>query len=195
MRKLREAQKKIRSLYLCRMRGECPMPGQKPKKKKKLKIPKKVSGMKKMLKDLKHKKKRLKKDKKKLKKLLKNKDSGVYNSRVKDFGLDSLAKGAVKVKDGSNTDQDLQQFKKELFDDYEDNDAKAGKSGKRTIKKRMKKALKSIRYSDLGNTDGSSATKDASSHLYNGIWGDHDLQMSLNVDVPPRKSDSGRRKI
>eukprot|EP00492_Amphilonche_elongata_P000646 TRINITY_DN1370_c0_g1_i1.p1 TRINITY_DN1370_c0_g1~~TRINITY_DN1370_c0_g1_i1.p1 ORF type:complete len:362 (-),score=94.06 TRINITY_DN1370_c0_g1_i1:13-1098(-) len=33
MRKLRKIQKKIRNLYLCRMRGECPMPGRKVKKK------------------------------------------------------------------------------------------------------------------------------------------------------------------
>lgn len=95
MRKLRKIQKKIRNLYLCRMRGKCPMPGQRVMKR--FKMPGKVTGVKKMLKDLKKKRKRLKKDKKKLRKLLKKDEAS------KD-----------------DDDNDYQQFKQELFDDYED---------------------------------------------------------------------------
>merc|ERR1719414_196416 len=147
MRKLRTIQKKVRNLYLCRMRGECPMPNGEivdkkstkhshtctKSKKKSHKYSKKVSGMKKMLKDLKKKKKRLKKDKKKLNKLLKVEktvDDGqdVYvDPKSLNFDglqseLNSAADGAIKDDD----DKDFQQFKQELFDDYEDSDSSSG---------------------------------------------------------------------
>lgn len=159
MRKLRKIHKKMRKTYLCRMKGKCPMPGERPKRKylglkkkfEKVKIPKKIpkseKKMKKMLKDLKKKKRRLKKDKKKLKKLLKVK---------KKLKLDDLDD---KSKDSDDLDKDFQQFKRELFDDYEDNDDYKPRKPPRTER-------------ILG---------DSSAHLYGSVWSDHDRSKQKSV--------------
>jgi len=174
MRKLRTIQKKVRNLYLCRMRGECPMPNgeivdkkstkylkkshtRTRSKKKSHKYSKKVAGMKKMLKDLKKKKKRLKKDKKKLNKLLKVEktvdDGGDVYVDPKSLNFDGLqselnsaADGAIKVDD----DKDFQQFKQELFDDYGQSGAREIKNGAKDIKRRMKHFLHRRPHSSSG---------------------------------------------
>merc|ERR1719204_2558689 len=71
MRKLRKVQKKIRNLYLCRMRGECPMPGEKRSVKAKFADSRTSSELKDLYKDLRKKKDRLKKDEKKYAKMIK----------------------------------------------------------------------------------------------------------------------------
>jgi len=208
LRKLQLKQRKERKIYRLRMSGKMPMPGDRKRKfklsgkksDKKMKIPKKLSEMKKKLKDLKKKKKKVKKERKKLNKLEKEKNTEKRNVVLQSLekgavkgglALNSLEKGAVK----SDRNSDFEQFKKELFDDYDDS-GKIAKSGSKKIKKEMKKALRKMRPSKLQETDTASPVLrkemekifkkglkkslgfksdgggSFSSSLYGGIWGD-----------------------
>merc|ERR1711879_115388 len=128
MRGLRETQQKNRKTYLCRMKGECPMPG-KPKKKVPLEVPKKltkvdipdripksVKKMKKLLSDLKEKRSTLKKEKKELRKLKKAVIEAPKTTTPK-----SKPPTYQDLDKANALQKDYNQFKSELFSDYEDN--------------------------------------------------------------------------
>merc|ERR1719285_1480006 len=227
LRKLQMKQRKERKIYRLRMSGKMPMPGGKKRKFKlggeksgmKMKIPKKLSEMKIKLKELKNQKKQVKKERKKLNKLEKKTKNGPSRNLYKEIfderglALNSLEKGAVK----SDSNSDFEQFKKELFDDYDDS-GRIAKSGSKKIKKEMKKAFRKLRVPKLQEVDMASTAKrelrremrklfkkslknnlgsysdgsrsDFSSSLYGGIWGgdDHSRSRESSRSRSPRRS-------